>query len=211
MAKNNKNKKAENVPEEKQEAAVTIYIDADRKEYFKCSMYYMRKYFGVREIILLSVLFAIGLALTLAFGFFYVLILFGVSVFIMLIAVVLFVVTSRGGYTLDVLKRGIKRQKLEFNEDALLVTNMDENGQPVFVETHYYDKIDKVSIEPKRIYIYAQVSVFYYIFAKHYDVETREQLVDFLKSHLNEEVMKMKKTYRIYPKKKKLTLEEEEK
>lgn len=87
---------------------------------------------------------------------------------------------------------------------------MDKAGTPIFIETHPYDRIDKVSIKPQRIYIYAQVSVFYYIIASKYDQGTCEKLVDFLRSHLSEKTLKMKKTYRIFPKKKKITLEEEE-
>ena len=42
---------------------MNVEMNADKNLYFKCSMYYMRKYFGLREIILLSLLLAIGLAL----------------------------------------------------------------------------------------------------------------------------------------------------
>lgn len=196
--------------DEKQQDVLTIYIDADKDAYFKCSMYYMRKFFGVREIILLTLLLAVALVLFFVMANLFLLILFGVSVVIILIALVLFIITSHGGYELDVVKKGIYRQKLEFTEDALLVTNMDKAGTPIFIETHPYEKLDKVSVKEKRIYIYAQVSVFYYIVAEKYDQETCEKLVDFLRSHVPESTMKMKKTYRIFPKKKKLTLEEDE-
>lgn len=192
------------------EENLTIYIEADRKEYFRCSMYYMRKYFGLREIILLTVLLAVALALFFLFANVFLLILFGVSVLIILIAFVLFLITSRGGYVLDVEKRGVYKQKLEFTEDALIVTNLDKAGTPVFIETHYYDKIDKISMKDSRIYIYAQASVFYYIIAKKYDRETCEKVVDFIKTHVSEKTLKMKNTYRIFPKKKKLTLEDGE-
>ena len=195
---------------DEQQDVLTIYIDADQKAYFNCSMYYMRKYFGLREIILLSVLLVTAIVLYVLTWNLFLIILFGLSVLVILIALVLFIVTSRGGYQLDVVKKGIYRQKLEFTEDALLVTNMDKAGTPIFIETHPYDKIDKISVKKERIYIYAQVSVFYYILAKKYDQETCEKLVSFLKSHVSEETLKMKKTYRIFPKKKKLTLEEEE-
>ena len=54
---------------------MNVEMNADKNLYFKCSMYYMRKYFGLREIILLSLLLAIGLALFIAWGVFFILIL----------------------------------------------------------------------------------------------------------------------------------------
>lgn len=185
-----------------------IIINTDKKEYFKCSMYYMRRYFGLREIILLSLLLIIGVALFVFAEQLFMLILFAVSVFIILLALMLFLITSITGYKVDMEKKGIAKQKLEFKEDALLVTNMDKSGTPIFIETHYYDKLDKISIKKKRIYIYAQVSVFYYVCAEKFDAETREKLVDFLQSHVREEAFKIKKTHRALPKRKKLTLEE---
>lgn len=185
-----------------------IIVNTDKKEYFKCSMYYMRRYFGLREIILLSILLIIGVALFVFAGQMFMLILFAVSVFIILLALTLFLITSVTGYKVDMEKKGIAKQKLEFKEDALLVTNIDKSGTPIFIETHYYDKLDKISIKKKRIYIYAQVSVFYYISADKIDAETREALVDFLQSHVREDAFRIKKTHRALPKRKKLTLEE---
>lgn len=188
----------------------TIFIDTNKDDYFKCCMYYMRRYFGLREIIVLSVLLIAGLVLFFAMGNAFILILFGISVLLILIALVLFILTSSGGYKVDMEKKGIVKQKLEFNEDALVVTNIDYNGNPVFIETHPYDRIEKISVGKKRIYIYAQVSVFYYIWAKNYEPEVCEQISSFLKKILPAEKFKIRKRYRGLPKKKKLTLEEDE-
>lgn len=188
----------------------TIFIDTNKDDYFKCSMYYMRRYFGLREIIVLSVLLIAGLVLFFAMGNAFILILFGISVLLILIALVLFILTSSGGYKVDMEKKGIVKQKLEFNEDALVVTNIDYNGNPVFIETHPYDRIEKISVGKKRIYIYAQVSVFYYIWAKNCEPEVCEQISSFLKKILPAEKFKIRKRYRGLPKKKKLTLEEDE-
>ncbi len=188
----------------------TIFIDTNKDDYFKCSMYYMRRYFGLREIIVLSVLLIAGLVLFFVMGNAFILILFGISVLLILIALVLFILTSSGGYKVDMEKKGIVKQKLEFNEDALVVTNIDYNGNPVFIETHPYDRIEKISVGKKRIYIYAQVSVFYYIWAKNYEPEVCEQISSFLKKILPAEKFKIRKRYRGLPKKKKLTLEEDE-
>ena len=94
-----------------------IIVNTDKKEYFKCSMYYMRRYFGLREIILLSILLIIGVALFVFAGQVFMLILFAVSVFIILLALTLFLITSVTGYKVDMEKKGVAKQKLEFKED----------------------------------------------------------------------------------------------
>ncbi len=189
---------------------LTIYIDTDKNDYFKCSMYYMRRFFGIREIVLLALLLGIGLALFFLMAQLFILILFAVCVLLILIAFVLFLITSVGGYKVDMEKRGITKQKLEFGEDALLVTNLDAKGNPIYIETHPYERIEKVSIKKKRIYIYAQVSVFYYIWAKNYEPQVCDEIVSLLRKKLKPEVFKIKKKVRALPKKKKLSLEEED-
>ncbi len=191
-----------------------VEINADKKRYFQCSMYYMRRYFGLREIILLTLLLGIGLALFFLSGGTQIimLILFGVSVAIILFAFVLFLWTSTSGYKVDFEMKGIAHQVLEFDEDALHVTNYDKGGKPVFMETHLYNKIDKIAIRKDVIYIYAQVSVFYYITADSLDATQRTELIELLHRHIDDEsVFKIKKTYRVFPKKKKVTLEPDEK
>lgn len=206
MVENNLEQKTE-LNAENKTVGFEIMINADKKEYFSCSMYYMRRYLGLREIILLAVLLGLGLGLFFLLNNVFVLILFAVSILIILIATALFLFTARGGYKLDVEKHGIYKQKLEFTEDAILATNYDKSGAPVFIETHPYEKIEAVSVKPKRIYIYAQVSVFYYVFAKHYDAETCEKLADALRKNLKPEAFKFKRRMRRYPKKPKTTLE----
>ena len=89
------------------------------------------------------------------------------------------------------------------------MTNIDAKGNPIYIETHPYDRIEKVSVKRKRVYIYAQVSVFYYIIAKKQEPGVCEEVAAFLKKTMKPEAFKIKKKVRALPKKKKLTLEED--
>ncbi len=183
-------------------------MNADKKAYFNCSMYYMRKYFGLREIILLSILLGIGLALFFTSGVFFILILFGVCVLIIGIAALLFVWTAVSGFKVDFEKLGIEKKVLFFKDDLIEVVSLDKYGKELYKETHFYDKLDKIAVRKDVIYIYAQVSVFYYITAESLSDEDRRKFVDLLHERVqSEDTFKIKKTYRIYPKKKKITLE----
>ncbi len=174
-------------------------------------MFYMRKLFGIREIILLVLLLGIGLTLALMGAGYFILILFGVSVLIIGFAFVLFLITSKQGYKVDFEKQGVEAQKLEFRETCLFVGNLNKAGEPVFTETHPYEKLEKIAIRKDVIYIYAQVSVFYYIPADALSTEDREKLVALLHEKVKDtSKFRMKKTYRIFPKKQKVTLEHSE-
>ena len=187
---------------------MNVEMNADKNLYFKCSMYYMRKYFGLREIILLSLLLAIGLALFIAWGVFFILILFGVCVLVIGIAFALFLWTSISGYKVDYERLGITKKVLHFGEDSIEVLSLDKYGKELYKETHFYDKLDKIAVKKDVIYIYAQVSVFYYITAESLSDEDRKKLVELLHEKIqSQDTFKIKKTYRIYPKKKKVTLE----
>ena len=187
---------------------MNVEMNADKKSYFNCSMYYMRKYFGLREIILLSILLGIGLALYLTAGVFFILILFGVCLLVIGIAFILFVWTSVSGFKVDFERLGIVKKVIKFGEESIEVISIDKYGKQLYKETHFYDKIDKVAIKKDVIYIYAQVSVFYYITADSLSDEDRKKLVDILHEKIqSQDTFKIKKTYRIYPKKKKITLE----
>lgn len=183
-------------------------MNADKKAYFKCSMYYMRKYFGLREIILLSILLGIGLALFFFAKTYFILILFGVCILIIGIAFALFLWTSISGFKVDYEKLGIEKKVLRFGENHIEAISLDKYGKELYKETHSYDKLDKIAVKKDVIYIYAQVSVFYYITADSLSDEDRRKFVDLLHEKVkSEDTFKIKKTFRMFPKKKKITLE----
>ncbi len=196
--------------ENREKDYLTIEICADKDEYFRANMYYMRKYFGLREIILLALLLGIGIGLYFLSGTIAMLIMFGICVVIIFIAFLLFVATGKGGYKIDVIKKGVVRQKLEFRDNAIVVTNYNSDGKALFEETHFYERLDKIAVRKNVIYIYAQAAVFYYIKADKFDTETRQKIVNILQEHVPPQTFRMKKTYRKYPKKKKLTLDDDE-
>ena len=184
----------------------SLTINVDKNKYFKCSMYYMRRYFGLREIILLSLLLGIGLFLFLYLANIIFLVLFGVSALIILFALVLFIITSKNGSKLDYDKMGVVQQQLDFYLDGILVTNLDKNGNPIFRETHFYEKLDRIALKPKFIYIYAFTSVFYYIYPEDLSDDQRAGLVKFMREHIPADKFKFHRPTRLMPKTKRPTI-----
>jgi hypothetical protein len=188
---------------------IKIIQKLDKNEYFKCSMNYIKKFLGIREIILVALIFLAGMWLYLVYDVFFILILFGVTVFLILVALALFLITSVLGYKHDFEARNICYHQIEFFEDKMIVTSLLKDGEPEFSEEHLYANIDKVAIKRTKIYIYAGVAVFYYITLDSMKEINPEDLGAFLREHISKEKFKIKSTIRRYPKKKKIKLGEE--
>lgn len=185
-----------------------IIIKAEKGEYFKCSMYYMRRYFGLRESLLLAFLFVAGLLLFLLGDSIIILIFFGLTCLVLLVTVALFIWTSSAGYKHDCVKQGIAGTRLNFDEEALRADFLNAAGETILAEIHEYSKIEAVVIKKNFIYIYAAIAIFYYIKRKNLEEGRFGELALLLRERVPAEKFKFKQVKRIYPKKKKISLEE---
>lgn len=172
-------------------------------------MYYLRRFLGLREIILVTLLFAIAMWLFLAYEIFIALIFFGVTLLLILIAVALFLVTGFLGYKHDYEKTGTEYHQIEFFDDRLLVTSLDKVGEPIFAEEHLYAKIEKIALKRTSIYIYAGVAINYFVTSESMKETSLDNLKKFLIDKVSPEKFKIKKTIRRYPKRKKIKLGED--
>lgn len=180
-----------------------ITVKTDKKDYFWCSMYLMKKYFGVREAVLLCLLFVAGLLLYVLNNYILIFILFGITCALLLFTFVLFLWTSISGYKVDVLRKNIAFVKLKFDKESFTATRLNAGGEFVFSETHFYEKLENVVIRKHKIYIYAAVAVFYYINKNELKGEEYTQLIAFLREAVPAQKFTFRKRIRTFPKKKK--------
>lgn len=183
-------------------------VKCNKKDFFNCSMYYMRRYFGLREIILMAVLLAAGILLQVFADMFLVLIFFGITLLVVLITVVLFVWTSVSGYKLELEKQGIAYHKIHFDENSMTAVYLNVGGEQIATENFEYSQIEAVVIRKKFIYIYAGVAIFYYLKKEETGEEKLTELAAYLRTNVPKEKFKFKTVKRIYPKKKKISIEE---
>lgn len=182
-------------------------VKCNKKDYFKCSMYYMRRYFGLRECILLAILLTAGILLQVFADMTLVLIFFGVTMLVVLVTAVLFVWTSVSGYKLELEKQGIAYHKIHFDEDSLTAVYLNAGGEQIATEKFDYSQIEAVVIRKKFIYIYAGVAIFYYLKKEEIGEEKLTDLAAYLRTNVPKEKFKFKTVKRIYPKKKKISIE----
>lgn len=190
------------------ENPIKITQKLDKKNYFLCNMYYLKRFLGLREIILLLLLAAAALWLFISFKNIIIFIFLGITLLLIIIAIILFLITGIWGYKHDFESTGISYHTIQFFEDKMVVSSLNKAGEPSFSDEHLYSKIEKIAIKKRKIYIYASVALYYYIIAENIGINEFNTLSAFLTERITADKFKMKKTIRKYPPKKKITLED---
>lgn len=101
----------------------------DRKDYFKMNVYYLRRFFGVREGILVALLLVGGFVLLFAFDQWIVAMLAGIAILIMIAAMIAYLVLADKGYREEYEKRHTEKINISFNEEDFTVEVMEERGE----------------------------------------------------------------------------------
>ena len=86
-------------------------VDINAKDYNACTLYYLKKFVGVKEYILVGFLLIGGLVLFFAFNQWLILALCGVTVLLMAAAIVVYIALARKGYREEFVKRNTHEWK----------------------------------------------------------------------------------------------------
>lgn len=152
----------------------TTQINA--KDYMACNSYYLRKYVGIKELILVAFLIIGALVLYFAFDQMVMLIFAGVTIVIMAAAIVIYLAVSKKNFTEEFVKRNTHTWDFNFYEDGFDITVNEELGEKVYTEKRSYDQVEKVAILKDRVYIYAGPASMYYV---KYDAMTEGNFIEF--------------------------------
>lgn len=174
-------------------------VKVDKKEYMKLSMVNLKRFLGVKELVLYLVLLGAALGLFFGFRIWLFLLLFAIVNLLVVIAVGVFVGTSLTGYKYEFVKTGVQQQKFTVNEEDIIVENINADGITVFEEKHEKSKIDKLHLTKDRIFIFRSTAIYYYI--RQEDVEDGRfyELQDFLKTTYPPVKFKLRKKIKQYP------------
>lgn len=151
-------------------------VDINAKDYNACTLYYLKKFVGVKEYILVGFLLIGGLVLFFAFNQWLILALCGVTVLLMAAAIVVYIALARKGYREEFVKRNTHEWKFAFHEEEFTVETLEENGEKPYTEKFSYDRVERVALRKDRVYIYCGAALSYYI---RYDNMTTGTFIDF--------------------------------
>ncbi len=170
----------------------TVKQNIERKDYIDMSIYYLRRYIGLRQIILLLSLVAIGLIMMFWTGSLTILILGGCSIGLLGIAVAIYVGASIAGYKLEFADRKASHWMIEFETSGFTVDTYEKDGSTKFTEKCSYEKIEKVAIRKDRVYLYIGSAVMFVIKYDSFISGNFIEFVDFIKAQVDSTKLKMR-------------------
>lgn len=171
----------------------------DKKEFIKCNTYFLRKFFGLKETIMLLLLLMAGLILFLVYSNALMLIMFVIVCLSILLALAFYFVTVNKGWKLEFEKAGIKEQILLFKGEILRVTSLNDLGETVNEDEYEIKNVDKVAFRKGKIYYFQGVATMFYIYPDAFLQGDYEKLREKLATTLDINKFKMKTRRKTFP------------
>ena len=171
-------------------------VKITERDYMAMSRYYLLKYIGIKELILVLALIVGAFVMYFAFNQVIVAILAGVTLLLMAGAVVVYLAVSKKNYTEEYAKRHTTTWDFAFHEDGFDITVNEQGGEDAYIEKRSYDQVEKVALKKDRVYIYAGAASMYYI---KFDSMTEGNFIEFCefaKSKIDPYKFKMKEKRR---------------
>lgn len=178
-----------------------IRQQADKREFYKCNLYYLRKYFGLKEAIMAVLLLVAGLILFIAFEQVLILILFAIFVVVALIAVGFYWYTIYKGWQLEYEKQNISTIVLTFDEGETYTCDLiNQDGKKVSSDIFDIKTVDKIAFLKGKIYLYQGAATMYYIYPDAFVKGEYEELRKKLSLLLDASKFRMKTKRKVFPK-----------
>lgn len=167
-------------------------VDINKNDYLLCNRYYLRRYFGVKELILLGILFVAGIVLYFVFQQIFMLIMSGITLLLTLAVVLLYLYTGKRQYKEEFLARDTRKWTISFDESEYAIETHEKNGEESFTEVRDYTQVDRIAIRKDRIFLYTSPATIYYIKRENMTSGNYEDLIIFIKEKFHPMKFKMK-------------------
>ncbi|HOB64785.1 MAG TPA: hypothetical protein PKH08_06495 [Clostridia bacterium] len=174
-------------------------VKINQKDYLACNLYYLRKYLGIKEIVLVALLFVSSFAVFFLTGKYLFLILSGVVVLLFLGALAFYQYTAIRGYKLEFTDRGATHWELSFDELGIVADTFERGGEEKYTHKCLYAELEKVAILKDKVYIYVGSAVCYYVTHDSLTQGNFVEFCEFLKEKIPAEKFKMRTKRKYFP------------
>lgn len=185
--------------ERKLKSNFTVTQTVSKKLYMATNLYYLRRFFGIRELIAFVLLAAAAVATWIMlynpifFAF------FGVITVLIAIATGVLIWTASSGFKKEFTARGVTVQKLTFDNVKIRVESY-AGENPVSGEEFLLTRVDKIAVRKDIIYIYPMTAVCFYVTPDSIEGGTFEEFKRYLGRNFPETTFKLRKKVKQYPK-----------
>jgi len=176
-------------------------LKPNKKEYYKCNLYYLRKFFGAKELVMMVLLLAAGLLLRFVYGSWLILILFFIFLAVASVALLFYLYTAYKGWQLEYEKANIAELVITFGEDTDYTVKL-QNKEGDIVSTDQFDlkNADKVAFLKGKTYLFQGAATMYYLFPCDFTEGDYEKFREKLALNLERQKFKMKTKRKTFPK-----------
>lgn len=174
-------------------------VKFNQKDYLACNLFYLRKYLGIREYVMVAVLFIASLAVFFLTDRYLFLVMSGFVVLLLLGALGFYQYTSIKGYKMEFKSRGATHWDITMDELGITADTHEKMGEAKYTHKCLYADLEKVAILKDRIYIFVGSAMCYYI---PYDSFTQGNFVefcDFIRSKVPAQKFKMRTKKKQFP------------
>ncbi|MDR0696798.1 MAG: hypothetical protein LBF68_04560 [Christensenellaceae bacterium] len=161
-------------------------------------MYYLKKYIGVREVLLLLFLFIAGIVLGIIAENLFVLAMCGVTVLLAIICIAIYYATGIAGFKQEFEKRSAVKWNLVFNEIGITADVFEENGNAKFTDKKLYEELDRIALLKDKVYIYFNAALMFYINHSDFTEGNFVEFCEFIKGRVDPKKLKMKAKFKFY-------------
>ena len=167
-------------------------VKITEKDYMAMSNHYLLKYVGVKEILLVLALIVGAFVMYFAFNQVIVAILAGVTIVLMVGAILVYVLVSKKNYVEEYAKRHTTEWQFAFREEEFDITILENGGEDAYTEKRSYEQVEKVAILKDRVYIYAGAASMYYLKFDSFTEGNFIEFCEFIKGKVDPMKLKMK-------------------
>jgi len=174
-------------------------VKINQKDYLACNLYYLKKYLGVREFVMVGLLFVASVVVFLMTMQYFLIIMSGIVVILLLGALAFYQITSVKGYKMEFAARGATHWEISFGELGLVADTFEKGGDVKFQHKCLYAELEKAAILKDKIYLYVGAAMCFYVT---YDSMTEGNFIalcDFLKEKIPAVKFKMRTKKKQFP------------
>lgn len=174
-------------------------IKIEKKDYLACNLYYLKKYLGIRELVMVGLLFAASVAVFLLTHQYLFLILSGAVVVMLLGALGFYQITSAKGFKMEFEARDATHWEISFDELGFVADTYERGGETKFTHKCLYADLEKAAILKDRVYLYVGSAMCYYIKYDSFTSGNFIEFCDFIKDKVAPEKFRMRTKKKQFP------------
>ncbi|MDR3186537.1 MAG: hypothetical protein LBU04_07050 [Christensenellaceae bacterium] len=173
-------------------------VKINKKKWVDCNLYYLRKFIGFKEILLVVLLIISGLVLGIGAQNYFILVISGITILILFVALIIYYSTTLSGFKNEFQSREASKWLFSFSEVGVTIYLFEKGVETQYSEKRFYEELDRIALLKDKVYLYFGAALMYYIDYSDFTKGNFVEFCEFLKERVEPKKFKMKAKFRRY-------------